>query len=142
MLLSHYEVSQYRNTYVIERYKKDFPDNTMAAEETFEELIKYLWLTQKHKEDQRNFPENEELNFRCSMHSEMKEIDDMWHTFLLHTKQYMLFCEKYFGGFIHHAPATLDDKFTADEFKTDFSRYLSYIWDNLGEEVITKWFGD
>lgn len=142
MLFSYSEVSQYRNTYVIERYKKDFPYNIITGEEAFEELIKYLWLTQKHKEDQMNFPENEELNFRCSMHSEMKEIDDIWHTFLLHTKQYMLFCEKYFGEFIHHSPTTVDDKLTADEFKTDFSRYLSYIWDNLGEEAITKWFGD
>jgi|HubBroStandDraft_6_1064221.scaffolds.fasta_scaffold1806455_1 hypothetical protein len=140
MLLS--QVSQYRNTYVIERYKKDFPNNTMAAEEAFEELIKYLWLTQKHKEDQMNFPENKELNFRCSMHNEMKEIDDMWHTFLLHTKQYMQFCEQYFGEFIHHSPTTVDDKLTADEFETDFFRYLSYIWDNLGEEAMTKWFGN
>lgn len=142
MLPSLYEVSQYKNAHVIDRYKKDFPDNLLTAEEAFEELIKYLWLTQKQKEDQLKFPENEELNFRCSIHNEMKEIDDIWHIFLLHTKHYILFCENHFGGFIHHTPASIDDKLTEDAFEIDLTRYLSYIWDNLGEETITRWFDD
>lgn len=31
-------------------------------------------------------------------------IDDMWHFFILHTKQYSIFCEEFFGYFLHHSP--------------------------------------
>lgn len=65
---------------------------------------------------------------------------DMWHTFLLFTKDYMFFCENYFNEYIHHTPNTLEDEFTEEQFKTDFTNYLSFIYDNLGEETVVKWF--
>lgn len=33
-----------------------------------------------------------------------KSIDDMWHTFLLFTREYKAFCEEYLGQFVHHQP--------------------------------------
>ncbi len=32
-------------------------------------------------------------------------VDDMWHEFILFTREYKLFCEKGLGRFIHHTPA-------------------------------------
>lgn len=31
--------------------------------------------------------------------------DDLWHEFILYTRNYQLFCDKAFGGFMHHTPA-------------------------------------
>ena len=31
--------------------------------------------------------------------------DDLWHEFILHTKNYEVFCRTAFGGFLHHTPA-------------------------------------
>jgi hypothetical protein len=31
-------------------------------------------------------------------------IDDFWHTFLLYTRKYAPFCERFAGHFIHHEP--------------------------------------
>ena len=31
--------------------------------------------------------------------------DDLWHEFILCTKNYRTFCDKAFGGFLHHTPA-------------------------------------
>jgi hypothetical protein len=31
--------------------------------------------------------------------------DDLWHEFILFTKNYQLFCDKAFGRFMHHTPA-------------------------------------
>lgn len=31
--------------------------------------------------------------------------DDLWHEFILYTRQYDRFCQKAFGGFLHHTPA-------------------------------------
>lgn len=32
-------------------------------------------------------------------------VDDLWHEFILYTKNYDLFCRKAFGRFLHHTPA-------------------------------------
>jgi len=31
--------------------------------------------------------------------------DDLWHEFILFTRHYKAFCDKAFGGFLHHTPA-------------------------------------
>ncbi len=35
-----------------------------------------------------------------------KVVDALWHDFILFTKDYQVFCEKAFGGFLHHMPYT------------------------------------
>src|SRR5687767_2358523 len=32
-------------------------------------------------------------------------VDDLWHEFILYTREYDKFCGKAFGGFFHHSPA-------------------------------------
>lgn len=34
-------------------------------------------------------------------------VDDLWHEFILYTKNYESFCRKAFGGFLHHTPAVV-----------------------------------
>lgn len=34
-------------------------------------------------------------------------VDDLWHEFILYTKNYEDFCQKAFGGFFHHTPAVV-----------------------------------
>jgi hypothetical protein len=131
----------YKNTYVLNRYAIDHPNNQLGSEEAFEELLKFIWLSQKHTSDKAQHPEEKELNFICGIHAEMKEIDDMWHTFLLFTKDYMCFCQQYFGKYFHHLPTTEDIRPKQDDFALDFTRYLSYVYDNLGEKTLVKWFG-
>lgn len=31
-------------------------------------------------------------------------VDKVWHEFILHTREYMDFCERHFGEYIHHRP--------------------------------------
>ncbi|MBL8511476.1 MAG: hypothetical protein JNM52_07505 [Betaproteobacteria bacterium] len=33
--------------------------------------------------------------------------DDLWHEFILYTRHYHDFCQKAFGGFLHHTPAVV-----------------------------------
>jgi len=42
------------------------------------------------------------------------EIDAVWHTFILFTKDYAAFCQTAFGEFIHHIPRTSRDLRTQD----------------------------
>lgn len=134
------ELLKYQNENIIRRYEKDYPNNKLKGKESFEELMKFFWLNQKHKDIKFLNPEKEELDFVCSIHPEMSEIDDMWHTFLLFTKDYMFFCEKYFNEYIHHVPNTLENELIDEQFEFDFTRYLLFIYDNLGEKTVVKWF--
>jgi hypothetical protein len=34
-------------------------------------------------------------------------VDDLWHEFILHTKDYHRFCRRAFGRFMHHTPAVV-----------------------------------
>lgn len=104
--------------------------------------MQYFWLCKKHEEDKKKNPDDTSLQLSCDMHSEMREIDDMWHTFLLFTKDYADFCEKYFGEFIHHFPNTAKGKFNPKHFETEFTRYLSYTYNNLGGKTVKTWFSE
>ena len=33
--------------------------------------------------------------------------DDLWHEFILYTREYQAFCGRAFGGFLHHTPAVV-----------------------------------
>ncbi|MBI4440850.1 hypothetical protein HY639_01665 [Candidatus Woesearchaeota archaeon] len=35
-----------------------------------------------------------------------KAVDEVWHQFILFTREYHAFCDDMFGRYIHHAPAT------------------------------------
>jgi hypothetical protein len=34
-------------------------------------------------------------------------VDDLWHEFILYTREYQRFCSKAFGRFLHHSPAAV-----------------------------------
>ncbi|MFC3909139.1 hypothetical protein ACFORL_08630 [Legionella dresdenensis] len=115
----------------------------MQAEDALAELMKFVWLCFKHKFEINNNPDNKSLNFSCVMHSEMVDIDNMWHTFLLFTRDYHDFCNEYLNGnFFHHDPITDTNDSRFDEnYEQELTLYLSYIYDSLGEDTLIKWFG-
>lgn len=52
--------------------------------------------------------------FRAYLHSSGRAIampsrvvDDLWHEFILFTRDYQLFCQRAFGRFLHHVPAVV-----------------------------------
>lgn len=69
--------------------------NSISAEEARsagKELIKFLLLCSKS---------------RASL-APSEIIDDLWHNFILHTRDYWRFCDDFIGEFIHHVPSEAD----------------------------------
>lgn len=130
---------KYKNPYVLSRYEQGFSQSKIPAEEALTELIKYFWLCDKHSKDKLKRPNHEALDFTCVMYEEMSELDAMWHTFLLFTEDYQAFCFKYFDYFIHHRPLKGKEKLTEND-PLKLERFLSYVYDELGEETLKKWF--
>lgn len=141
MLCTLNEILGYNNQPILNRFKKEYPEKSDRAEDIFNDLLRFFWGTKKHLIDRGEDPNSEELKFFFIMDNDMREIDQMWHIFLLYTRDYNDFCTKYFGEFLHHQPdlVPLFEK-QGFEFKTNLERFLKYSYDLFGEDVIRRWF--
>lgn len=73
-----------------------------------------------------------------------KHVDNLWHTFILFTKEYAQFCNKFAGKFIHHAP-TIDQEKTPlykIELQNDFEFFIKKYESSFNEKVHDIWFLD
>jgi hypothetical protein len=141
MLCELHEIENYKNPPVVKRFQKEFPEKAERAEEIFTDLMRFFWGTKRHVLDRKAAPQNPNLDFFFIMDEDMREIDQMWHIFLLYTRDYMEFCQKYFGEYLHHQP-DLVPLFEREGFKfdTNLERFLHYSFDLFGAKVIERWF--
>lgn len=130
-------VLAYANPRVLDRYRKDYPDNQLSAAEAFHDLMQYLWLSGKLKKERLEAHGGSAPGFGAFIFPVMKEMDDMWHTFLLFTSDYREFCLRHFDAFLDHAPVGDDDPRTPVE---SIEGWLHYIGRHLGEDTLRKWF--
>lgn len=122
----------------MERYDVTFKE----AQEIFNETKKWLWLASKSNEQG-------EVLF---IDKPLLIIDEMWHTFILHTKQYYQFCISNFKKFIHHTPTPVHKKKqleinqklnpsdTIKKHENQIKKQYELIYDNLGPETLLKWY--
>ena len=137
---------KYNNEAVKRRFTLRYPEQKDNVHELFKDMLRYLWLSEKHHKDRMHSPSEPTLNFRNVMHVEMLLIDEIWHDFILMTRDYQAFCEQYFGHFIHHqvnqrdqleeSNQTINEK----EFERETEYFFSYIYDNLGQDTLVRWF--
>ncbi|QTN29552.1 hypothetical protein HZ993_06965 [Rhodoferax sp. AJA081-3] len=85
------KISMFDFAKVTARYAKDGNVPLESAAETLLELKRWFTL--------------------CALHPEKTyatggQVDAMWHTFILFTKDYARFCQEIAGTFIHHSPET------------------------------------
>lgn len=141
MLCTLEEILNYKNPAVVRRFQKEYPDKADRAEDIFSDLMRFFWGTKKHLLDRTQSPKSQELDFFFIMDDDMREIDQMWHIFLLYTRDYMDYCERYFGEYLHHQP-DLVPYFEAKgfQFETNLRRFLDYSYELFGETVIRRWF--
>lgn len=85
------KVMNYQMPNIVARYCKDYKVSQEDAKIHEVELKRYLILA-------GDLNEGEDLGMMST------EVDNLWHTFLLFTKDYQTFCNEMFGKFIHHVP--------------------------------------
>jgi hypothetical protein len=126
------EIMGYHMPQVIARCQKDYnyTDEDMVILE--QELKRYLALsTVKAKE-----------SLGTGMYS--SDVDNLWHSFILFTKEYADFCDKYIGFFIHHIPEidTVRSPERQEETRKDFQAFVKNYEEVFGEEIHPIWFLD
>jgi hypothetical protein len=87
------KVLAYRNADVVARFRKEYPVSQREAQQVWVETLRWLWFCGTAKPDAPP-----------AITRPMAVIDEMWHAFVLFTRDYAAFCDKHFGRFIHHAP--------------------------------------
>ncbi len=78
----------YHNQSVVDRIAKENEISTEEAERWFEGALQFL----------------EVASVAGSPVSPSLKIDEAWHAFILHTRDYAAYCQERFGRFIHHQP--------------------------------------
>ncbi|MTI19983.1 hypothetical protein E1176_03015 [Fulvivirga sp. RKSG066] len=126
---------------IIEGFMERYDVSKEEAEEIFEETKKWLWLAAQSDEESSVFIDKPLLI-----------IDEMWHTFILHTKQYYNFCLRNFKKLVHHLPTPPSEKRKyQEEIEANPAQMLlkheeklksqySLIYDKLGPETLLKWY--
>ena len=96
------EALGYRNRHIVDRFVERHAVPREEAEDLFVETLRWLWLCRRAERD----PAAPELFIdEC-----MALLDEMWHTFVLFTREYTRYCETYLGGYVHHEPTTSEQK--------------------------------
>ena len=135
----------YENRQLKLRIQKKLNLNQVETENTFQDLLRWLWLCGTHRNEIEinNTFKQQMPDLRMLDHFE--PIDIAWHEFILMTKDYEQFCHKYLGRFIHHTPSRLNPH-TLDRKnkgriagKRYLKHYLEFIYVELGEECFERW---
>lgn len=130
-------ILMYRNENVISRFTDMFSVTATEAEEIFKETLKFLYI--------------------CPLPGtfipdELLIIDEMWHNFILFTKDYQAFCNTHFGQYLHHLPASKQEKEqqqrinnedpekAAADFNNRLKIFMESVFDHLGKETLLRWF--
>jgi hypothetical protein len=82
-------IVEYKNPAVVKRYAEDANVSMEMAEKTFNGLKQYLAV----------------CVFTGGKRTPAKLIDECWHTFILHLKDYDEFCQEKMRGMVYHNPA-------------------------------------
>ncbi len=125
----------YRHPAVVRRYAQEHHASTREAETVFREMLKWLYLCYRSTTDAPR-------GFAVSMTPELEKIDWMWHTFILFTRDYAAFCQKYFGVFVHHVPETEDaeEEVDADALRARLETQFTLVYNVLGAATLRSWY--
>lgn len=131
------EVLNYRHDGVVRRYAKEHGASREEAEEIFRETLKWLYLCDRSLQDGTD-------GSGCAMTPEIEKIDWMWHTFILFTREYAEFCDRYFGYFLHHVvnDDAEETALDAEVLRPQLERQFGLVYDVLGPETLTTWYED
>ncbi|MEU1209169.1 hypothetical protein [Nocardia sp. NPDC005825] len=120
----------YEAPYLIEKLIKNCVVETAAeGEELFREVKRYLLLC------------NLDQDRVWSMYS--LRVDETWHQFILFTRQYTEFCQRFFGRYVPHSPSNAPEvEFPRPTEKTSFAQFATRYQELFAEPLPDVWFDE
>jgi hypothetical protein len=129
------DLLSYRHEGVVNRFARVHGVSRGRSEALFVETLKWLWLARRAREAAPPA-------LVLSIHPEILGIDEMWHVFLLFTRDYAALCDAHLGGFVHHDPAPDGPREAVDTdvFAAELGAFYGFVHDELGETTLRAWF--
>ena len=119
---------------ILKRCQKDFGYSDYEIALLEKELKRYLVISVIEKNNSNS----------VGMYS--KDVDNLWHTFILFTKDYFKFCKSCTGNYIHHVPETEDPNQKSEEelvkVRENFKSFAIMYEEIFKEELHPIWFLD
>jgi len=124
------DVFAFEAPYLIEKLiKNSIVDTAGEAEELFREVKRYLVLCDQ--DDDRVW----------NMYS--LRVDEAWHQFILFTRQYIDFCDRYFGRYVPHNPSNSPNVDLSRPIeKTSFKEFNARYEQLFGVPLPDIWFDE
>ncbi len=66
------------------------------------------------------------IAFKDEVLTPSRVVDDLWHEFILFTRLYGAFCQRYFGRMIHHQPGGTEEQ-NLKQYKRTLNLYQEYF---------------
>ena len=118
------ELLAYSNPAVISSFCEKHPSFSKdEAQELFSDLLAWMWLNALREKDLK----------KTYLFGPLLILDELWHSFILHTRDYVAFSMRYFGEYFHHEVEPIGEEHQVEEdelteFLEDCFRYLGEAW--------------
>ena len=126
------DVLTYQNDRVVTQYLLSHP--ALSQEDAglyFKDLLAFLWFMAYR------LREKAEPTYFLKP---LQHLDEFWHVFILHTRDYCDFCDQYLGAYLHHEPDESSKPYVGDS--SQLYGFLNDCFDQLGEAWIRRNFRD
>ncbi len=114
----------YQNEQVVSHFCHHYPEfSIQEGQQLFSDLLAWIWLSK-----QRTIQGKKTYLF-----GPLLILDELWHSFILHTRDYLSFSMTYFGEYMHHEVEPVGyERVLEEEELTDFLQdcfnYLDRSW--------------
>jgi hypothetical protein len=117
----------YQAPFLIEKLIKErIVDAADEGEALFTEVKKYLVLTR--------------MDRHVSWQMYSTRVDDVWHQFVLFTREYAMFCDQHLGGFAHHRPSNAPESVSNQDLEpSTFKGFRARYREVFGQELPDCW---
>ena len=115
---------RYTNDTVVAQFCHRFPEYSFQqAQLLFQDLLAWLWFRKQRTREKKN----------TYLFGPLLIMDELWHIFILHTRDYVDFSNCYFGGYVHHDPEPIGFEHVLSEeeladYLEDCFKYLDQQW--------------
>jgi len=119
----------YQNRRVIQDFCFQQPQLTPSqVQQQFEDLSGWMWLTVYRKLQHK----------KTWLFGPLLTLDELWHCFILHTRDYHAFCQQFFGEYFHHDREEHDHEYELQP--EELADFLQDCFLHLGEEWVERHF--
>lgn len=112
---------------IIRRFQQQFSLPDDICKDLLLVVKSYLWLSARRLKEEGKFIPMLESHYA---------VDEMWHTFILFTREYTDFSLYLAGKYLHHSPSEQGSAIPLSEMRD----CIAYIAQYLDEDLLRKWF--